>query len=103
MDGRLKQQYRGANGLLLRPNLAVEAYMNEINRRLDGLYRLLGRETASISYINYQGSPMQDWEVAYFGGNAPRLAVIKAKYDPLRLFSKPYVVDNALGASTVNN
>ena len=41
-----------------------------------------------------QGSPnIPNWQRSYFGTNTARLAQVKARYDPLRLFTKPLVVD----------
>jgi hypothetical protein len=41
------------------------------------------------AYVNYADSRLVDAATAYFGDNAPRLARIRQKYDPLRMFSQP--------------
>lgn len=92
-DGRLMSTFTSPEGYIVQPRLWVSAIMAEVNRRLGALYGVLGRKEASVSYINYQQPPQVDWETAYFGDNAPRLAAIKARYDPLGLFSKPLIVE----------
>ena len=44
-------------------------------------------------YINYMGAPQEKWSHFYFGDNYPRLKNIKACYDPLDVFGKPFTVE----------
>ena len=41
------------------------------------------------AYVNYADASLPDAASAYFGDNAPRLARIHQKYDPMRVFSQP--------------
>ncbi|GII75351.1 hypothetical protein Sru01_03330 [Sphaerisporangium rufum] len=44
------------------------------------------------AYVNYIDPALRDWRRAYYGGNAGRLARVKAAYDPGRLFRFPQAV-----------
>lgn len=44
------------------------------------------------AYQNYIDPDLGNWQRAYYGGNFPRLAAIKKKYDPARLFTFPQAV-----------
>jgi len=92
-DAPFKIESKAFNGLRVVPTILANAILLEIKERLDGVYSLLGRKNASVSYINYQAPPLANWQEAYFGGNAERLATTKASYDPLGVFSKPLIVD----------
>ncbi|MGK4000996.1 FAD-binding oxidoreductase [Sorangium sp. So ce1036] len=41
------------------------------------------------AYVNYMDAEIEDWPEAYYGANLPRLAAIKARYDPRDLFHFP--------------
>ena len=41
------------------------------------------------AYVNYADASLPDAGSAYFGDNAPRLARVRQKYDPMRVFSQP--------------
>jgi FAD/FMN-containing dehydrogenase len=43
-------------------------------------------------YPNFPDPGLDDWATAYHGGNHPRLAAVKAAYDPDRLFTFPQSV-----------
>jgi hypothetical protein len=44
------------------------------------------------AYQNYIDPDLPNWQQAYYGANYPRLAQIKAAYDPHRLFTFPQAV-----------
>jgi FAD/FMN-containing dehydrogenase len=44
------------------------------------------------AYQNYVDPALPNWRQAYYGANYPRLAQIKAKYDPHRVFSFPQAI-----------
>ena len=48
-------------------------------------------------YPNFPDPQLSDWAMAYHAGNYPRLATVKAAYDPGRLFAFPQSVDPAPG------
>ena len=76
------------------PTAIVMAMKKAMSARWDAVYKVLGIDEGSVYYVNYQGSPnVPNWQRSYFGNNTARLAQIKAKYDPLSIFSKPLVVD----------
>lgn len=62
----------------------------------DGLVRGLRETMTGVwgtgAYVNYADDAVEDPARDYFGGNAERLAAIKAKVDPDRLFAQPHFV-----------
>jgi len=41
------------------------------------------------AYVNYADPTIKGYRKAYFGGNAPRLARVRAAYDPDGFFTQP--------------
>ena len=41
------------------------------------------------AYVNYADSSLTDYRTDYFGGNASRLAQVRAAYDPHHFFTQP--------------
>jgi hypothetical protein len=41
------------------------------------------------AYVNYADASLADYQHAYFGANAPRLAAARTTYDPQRVFTQP--------------
>ena len=54
---------------------------------LNALHRDMEPFTANASYVNFTDPDLDDWRTAYHGVNAERLAEIKRRYDPQRVFS----------------
>lgn len=50
---------------------------------------ILKKHNINSAYANYQPDALANYEAACWAGNAPRLAAIKARVDPLGIFSKP--------------
>ncbi|GAA3414809.1 BBE domain-containing protein [Streptosporangium vulgare] len=51
--------------------------------------RRCGPHFGDHAYVNYIDPELGGWRAAYYGGNAARLAQIKAARDPGRLFRLP--------------
>ncbi|GAA3372847.1 FAD-binding oxidoreductase [Streptomyces sannanensis] len=49
----------------------------------------LRRYASGAAYQNYPDPTLTDWRRAYYGDAAPRLAALKQRYDPTRLFDFP--------------
>ncbi len=45
------------------------------------------------AYQNYIDARLDDWRAAYYGDNYPRLAKVRAAYDPTRMFRFPQGID----------
>ena len=41
------------------------------------------------AYVNYADSSLTHYRADYFGGNAARLAQVRAAYDPHHFFTQP--------------
>ncbi|WP_285729518.1 FAD-binding oxidoreductase [Nocardiopsis sp. ATB16-24] len=54
---------------------------------LTALHRDMGAFAPDTSYVNFTDPDLDDWRTAYHGPNAPRLAQVKRRYDPDRVFS----------------
>ncbi|OAR23961.1 hypothetical protein A8W25_15930 [Streptomyces sp. ERV7] len=56
---------------------------------LNSTHDALSRYTNGAAYQNYADPELKDWRRAYYGDAAPRLAQLKRRYDPTRLFDFP--------------
>jgi FAD/FMN-containing dehydrogenase len=54
---------------------------------LTALHRDMGEFATEASYVNFTDPDLDDWRTAYHGPNAARLAEVKRRYDPDRVFS----------------
>lgn len=59
---------------------------------LHTLYTESGAFAPGASYVNFADPDLEDWSRAYYGPNAARLAEVKRRYDPDRLFTFPQAV-----------
>ena len=53
---------------------------------LDDLHTEMGEFAGDAAYVNFTDPALRDWRSGYYGANHPRLAQIKRRYDPDRLF-----------------
>ncbi|NBE50353.1 FAD-binding oxidoreductase [Streptomyces boluensis] len=58
-------------------------------RWLDGTHTAMRRYASGSAYQNYADPSLKDWRSAYYGPAAGRLARLKKRYDPDRLFDFP--------------
>jgi FAD/FMN-containing dehydrogenase len=58
-------------------------------RWLDDLHTAMRGYASGTAYQNYTDPKLSDWRTAYYGSAAPRLAKLKHRYDPDRLFRFP--------------
>jgi FAD/FMN-containing dehydrogenase len=54
---------------------------------LNGLYQDMGEFASDGSYLNFTDPDLDDWRTAYYGPNAARLAEVKRRWDPDRVFA----------------
>ncbi|GGT10989.1 FAD-binding oxidoreductase [Streptomyces griseoviridis] len=59
---------------------------------LTGTHRAMRPYASGAAYQNYADPDLTDWRTAYYGDAAPRLAGIKRRYDPDRLFTGPQIL-----------
>ncbi|MEU8570182.1 FAD-binding oxidoreductase [Streptomyces pathocidini] len=59
---------------------------------LNGLYRAMRPYASGAAYQNYADPALEDWRRAYYGPAADRLARVKHRYDPDRVFDHPQAV-----------
>jgi FAD/FMN-containing dehydrogenase len=56
---------------------------------LQGFYASMRRYASGQCYQNYLDPGLANWRQAYYGANYPRLAQVKAAYDPAQVFRFP--------------
>ena len=59
------------------------------NAWLDAAHTAMRRHASGAAYQNYTDASLKDWRSAYYGSGADRLARLKKRYDPKRLFDFP--------------
>ncbi|WP_406343335.1 FAD-binding oxidoreductase [Streptomyces sp. NBC_00648] len=64
------------------PGTAQRAWLNTT-------HDALSRYANGAAYQNYADPELKDWRKAYYGAAAPRLAELKRRYDPTRVFDFP--------------
>ncbi|MFG3259724.1 FAD-binding oxidoreductase [Streptomyces sp. NPDC048172] len=57
---------------------------------LDGLHQQIRPLASGHAYQNYAEADRPDWRHAYFGANHPRLAAVRARYDPEGVLGIPF-------------
>jgi FAD/FMN-containing dehydrogenase len=68
------------------PNESPEVVRDNLDW-LTALHRDMGEFAPDASYVNFTDPDLDDWRTAYHGTNAARLAEVKRRYDPDRVFS----------------
>ncbi|MFF3604400.1 FAD-binding oxidoreductase [Streptomyces sp. NPDC002463] len=56
---------------------------------LDGTHTAMRRHASGAAYQNYTDANLSNWRSAYYGSAAHRLAELKRRYDPGRMFDFP--------------
>jgi hypothetical protein len=59
---------------------------------LSGLYEQMGEFATDGAYVNFTDPDLTDWRSAYYGPNLARLAAVKQRYDPDRVFRFPQAI-----------
>ncbi|HEY5854047.1 MAG TPA: FAD-binding oxidoreductase [Aldersonia sp.] len=59
---------------------------------LNGLHDRIGEFATDGAYVNFTDPALTDWRHAYYGPNYPRLAQVKRRYDPDRVFDFPQAI-----------
>lgn len=54
---------------------------------IDTLHSDMGEYASDASYVNFTDPDLDDWRAGYYGPNAARLAEVKHRHDPERIFS----------------
>jgi len=73
-------------------NGAGSAGINNQHTWLRNYWSSMRRYASGQAYQNYIDPDLTNWQQAYYGGNYARLAGIKKKYDPSRLFTFPQAI-----------
>lgn len=61
-----------------------------VQSNLDWLHALhtdMGAHARDAAYVNFSDPDLVDWRTSYYGSNSTRLAEVKRRYDPQRVFS----------------
>jgi FAD/FMN-containing dehydrogenase len=65
---------------------------NAASRWVDDTFAAMQPHSSHRSFQNFPDGKLEDWAVAYYGGNLDRLKEIKHRYDPERLFDFPQAI-----------
>jgi FAD/FMN-containing dehydrogenase len=66
--------------------------MQDNLRWLTGLHQDTGEFATDAAYVNFTDPDLPDWRSAYHGPNLARLAEVKRRYDPDRVFGFPQAI-----------
>jgi FAD/FMN-containing dehydrogenase len=59
---------------------------------LTAVHASMRRHASGFAYQNYPDAALPDWRRAYYGSAAGRLATLRSRYDPDRLFDFPHAL-----------
>jgi FAD/FMN-containing dehydrogenase len=104
LGGAVNRVSPGATALVHRDSLFLAQYTTDwpgrapadaVRRQqawLQSFYGTAHRHASGQAYQNYIDPSLTNWKQAYYGANYSRLAQVKARYDPGRLFRFPQAI-----------